>query len=141
MSADVEAQRWLAQAELDLAAARDNCPTGHYEWACFCSQQAGEKALKAVVYRLGRTSVVTHSLLQLVTELEALGVTLGDIRAVAKHLDQHYIPTRYPNGLASPMIPGRFYGREDAERCTQFADLILTACRSFLATFTSSSSG
>lgn len=141
MSAEVEAQRWFAQAELDLAAARDNTRSGHHEWACFCSEQAAEKALKAALYRLGRVRVVTHALSQLLAELEALGVTLGDLHAAAKRLDEHYIPTRYPNGLASPLIPGKFYGPEDADQCVQSADSILTACRSFLASFTSSPSG
>ncbi|MCX7827348.1 MAG: HEPN domain-containing protein, partial [Verrucomicrobiae bacterium] len=43
-----EAQRWLAQAEADLNAARDSRFAKHFEWACFQAQQAGEKAMKAL---------------------------------------------------------------------------------------------
>ncbi len=52
---------WLAQARADLAAAEDSAATGHHEWACFQAQQAGEKALEALLYARGRTSIVTHS--------------------------------------------------------------------------------
>ncbi len=38
---------WLAQAEHDVQAAKDSMLSNHHEWACFQSQQAAEKALKA----------------------------------------------------------------------------------------------
>ncbi|HZP95160.1 MAG TPA: HEPN domain-containing protein [Candidatus Limnocylindria bacterium] len=42
--ASAEAGRWLAQAERDLAAARDLERAGHFNVACFQAQQAAEKA-------------------------------------------------------------------------------------------------
>ncbi|MHA1364333.1 MAG: HEPN domain-containing protein [Candidatus Freyarchaeota archaeon] len=38
----------LRQAEKDLAKARRDLDEGDYEWACFTSQQAAEKAVKAL---------------------------------------------------------------------------------------------
>lgn len=58
--------RWIEQAVADLAAAQDSLRTLHFEWACFQSQQAAEKALKAFLYSKGRTSVISHSLADLV---------------------------------------------------------------------------
>ncbi len=44
---------WIRQAEKDLENAHWEKKGGYYEWACFVSQQAGEKALKAVYQRFG----------------------------------------------------------------------------------------
>ena len=39
---------WLRQADKDLKHAKNAMEDGDYEWACFASQQAAEKALKAL---------------------------------------------------------------------------------------------
>jgi len=56
----------MAQAEADLRAAEDSLNSGHYDWACFQSQQSAEKSLKAFLYSRGYTSVIAHSLKELV---------------------------------------------------------------------------
>ena len=122
---DVLARTWFDQARADLAAAEDSAATGHNEWACFQAQQAGEKALKAVLYARGRTSIVTHSLRRLVRESAALDARFADLDEHARLLDQHYIPTRYPNGLDSETTPSAYYDEKDAERCLRSARLIL----------------
>ena len=43
---------WLAQARRDLEHARKDVIDGFYEHACFESQQAAEKAVKAFYQRL-----------------------------------------------------------------------------------------
>ena len=48
---------WLEQAEADLRAAEDSAKDAHHEWAFFQAQQSGEKALKALLYSRGRTSI------------------------------------------------------------------------------------
>ena len=91
----------------------------------FQAQQAGEKALKAVLYAAGRTSIVTHSLRRLVSESAATDAAFADLDDEARLLDQHYIPTRYPNGLDSETTPSAYYDEKDAERCLRSARLIL----------------
>ena len=66
------ARAWFEQAEADLRAAELSASGGANEWACFQAQQAGEKALKALLYGRGFTSIITHSLRRLVRECEAL---------------------------------------------------------------------
>lgn len=122
---DVLARTWFDQARADLAAAEDSAATGHNEWACFQAQQAGEKALKAVLYAQGRTSIVTYSLRRLVRESAATDAAFADLDEEARLLDQHYIPTRYPNGLDSETTPSAYYDEKDAERCLRSARLIL----------------
>ena len=122
---DVLARVWFDQARADLAAAEDSAATGHHEWACFQAQQAGEKALTALHFARGRTSIVTHSLRRLVRESAATDAALADLDAAARLLDQHYIPTRYPNGLDTETTPSAYYNETDAEQCLQSARLIL----------------
>jgi HEPN domain-containing protein len=43
-----EARRWLLQALRDLRAAEESLRTESYEWTAFQSQQAAEKAVKAL---------------------------------------------------------------------------------------------
>lgn len=44
---------WLAQAESDLGHAKKSSQMKDYNWACFASQQAAEKAVKALYDFLG----------------------------------------------------------------------------------------
>jgi HEPN domain-containing protein len=48
----VEAKRWFQQASYDLKAVRWNIQSSFYDTACFLAQQAGEKALKSLLYPL-----------------------------------------------------------------------------------------
>jgi HEPN domain-containing protein len=124
--------KWLKQAEADLKAAKDSLKDGNYEWGCFQSQQSGEKALKSCLYEKGYTSVITHSLKELVKECLKFETSFNVLSKDARNLDMFYIPTRYPNGLAGDLAPTEFYEREDAEKCISSAELILNAVKTFL---------
>ena len=49
----LEARRWFQEAQADLAVVRTLRHAGHHAAACFHSQQAAEKALKALLYAYG----------------------------------------------------------------------------------------
>ena len=49
----LEARRWFQEAQADLAVVRTLRDAGHHAAACFHSQQAAEKALKALLYAYG----------------------------------------------------------------------------------------
>jgi HEPN domain-containing protein len=127
-----EIRKWLVQAEADLKAAKDSLKDGHSDWCCFQCQQAAEKALKAFLYDKGYTSVLTHSLKQLVRECKRLEVSFREIEEPARLLDMFYVPTRYPNGLAGDIAPAEFYEKEDGERCLSYAESILNVVKRFL---------
>lgn len=128
-----DSERWMRQAELDWAMAQTAAAAGRHEWACFCCQQAGEKALKAVLYAQGRTSAVqTHSLTDLVRACGRIDPLFKQLRSAAKALDRHYLPARYPDAINAGDAPGDFYSADDFERSLQCLESILTACRSFL---------
>ncbi|MDP2278358.1 MAG: HEPN domain-containing protein [Nitrospirota bacterium] len=124
--------KWLKQAEADLKAAKDSLKDGNYEWGCFQSQQSGEKSLKACLYEKGYTSVITHSLKELLRECLRIDSSFSMLSRDARTLDMFYIPTRYPNGLGGDLAPTEFYEKEDAEKCISSAELILNTAKSFL---------
>jgi HEPN domain-containing protein len=131
------ARAWLEQAEADLRAAEISASGGAYEWACFQSQQAGEKALNAYLYARGYarglTSIMTHSLRRLVQECQAFDPPFGGLAEAERFLDQHYIATRYPNGLDVELPPTRYYEDGDAEACLRCARSILARVMPFFA--------
>lgn len=123
-----EARRWLGQASDDLAFARVGLTEGFYAQACFLSQQAGEKALKAVRYLHGERRVLGHSLVVLVDSLADQLADAQVLRTLAAELDLHYVPARYPNGLPD-LAPFQAYSQEQAKRAIDAAERILETVR------------
>jgi HEPN domain-containing protein len=123
-----EAARWLAQAERDLAAARDLARTGHHNVACFQAQQAAEKAAKAVLYARGAEDVFGHSVRELLRSAAASAPALAALDDAAMRLDRLYIPTRYPNGLPGG-IPADAFSAADATEAISQAEALLAAAR------------
>ncbi len=126
--AGAEADRWWRQAANDLAFARLALRERFHAQACFTAQQAAEKAVKAVAYGLGERTVLGHSLVTLVSRYADRAVGLGELRELAGILDQYYVPTRYPNGLAGG-VPFEAFGKaqasaavDAAERFVRFAE-------------------
>jgi HEPN domain-containing protein len=130
---NMEEQRWLGQAEKDLESARDSGKAGHFEWACFQSQQAAEKGLKGFLYSKGLRAILTHSIRELVLDCSKYESSFSDLLSQAKTLDTYYIPTRYPNGLVGNEIPAQYYSEEDASQCISYAGLILKTVKRFMS--------
>ncbi len=126
--ARAEAERWLAQAENDLAFAEHGLELGFFAQTCFLAQQVAEKAAKAVHYARGARIVMGHSVDGL---LESLAPDLPQVEALrdgAKELDQHYVPTRYPSGLPGN-VPFRAFTRDQARRALEHARTVLSFAR------------
>jgi HEPN domain-containing protein len=122
---------WLEQAQADLRAANLSASGGAHEWACFQAQQAGEKALKALLYGHGTSVILTHSLRRLVRECETFEDTFSALGEAARLLDQHYIATRFPTDLDPELPPTRYYEQRDADVCLQSARSILERVKLF----------
>lgn len=127
-----EAKRWFQQAFYDLQAVRWNIQGRFYDTACFLAQQAGEKALKSLLYYEGarRTALLTHSLVEMIREGEKKVKALSRLLDQARELDLHYIPSRYPNGLPSG-YPHQFYGKKLAQEAVIAAEKIFSSVRNF----------
>lgn len=103
--------------------------------ACFLSQQASEKAIKAVHFFLD-ADPWGHSIVNLVSELKELNNKIFEAFETsisgARILDRFYIPTRYPDGLPD-IIPSEAFGEEDAETAIGIATSILDLVRKVLS--------
>ena len=119
--ARAEAERWRRQAANDLAFARVALRERFYAQACFIAQQAAEKAVKAIAYGLGERTVLGHSLVTLISRYADQAPGLHDLRELAGILDQYYVPTRYPNGLAGG-VPFEAFGQSQAAAAVDAAD-------------------
>ena len=125
------AQDWFDQAERDLAHAIHSVEAGHFDWSCFASQQAAEKALKAVYQALGGEAR-GHNLDGL---LEGLGDRLEIPQGLAdqvSELGKHYITTRYPNAHAGG-APFSHFTLGESQRAIEYAQEVLRFCSSQLA--------
>jgi HEPN domain-containing protein len=117
---------WIAQARRDLEHAIHACQSADFEWSCFSAQQSGEKAVKAVFLFLHGEGW-GHSVFALLKELDEKIIVREDLFDIAKALDKHYIPTRYPNGFDSGM-PGDYYTKKEAEEAIENARKVIEFC-------------
>lgn len=97
----------------------------------FFSQQAAKKALKGFLYSKGFRALITHSVLDLVGEASKFNGRFNAFIDFARELDRHYIGARYPNAYPSG-APYRYYTREVAEKCVNYAESILVEVKNCL---------
>lgn len=118
-----EAARWFEQAADDLEAARVLHAGSHFAQACFYSQQAAEKALKALGWAHGE-DLWGHSLIGLCKRLRNLGVSVSLRDADLGALDRLYIPSRYPSGLPDLAPKQAFFDPDSREAMERAAGVI-----------------
>lgn len=118
-----EGMRWLLQARQDLDDARYSFGGRRFNLACFLSQQAGEKAIKALIYAHGEEIVLGHSVAQLLKHALMYDPGMEEILG-AGGLDKYYIPTRYPNGLPGG-VPYEAFDEDDASKAIGMAAKIV----------------
>jgi HEPN domain-containing protein len=114
---------WLKQAERDLEQARASAQAGRFEWACFVSHQAAEKAVKALHLHHAQEAwgdVVAR----LINELPDEVAKPADLVERAMVLDTFYIPTRYPDSHAEG-APFEHYGALQGEEALEHAGAIV----------------
>lgn len=121
-----EAGRWLAQAADDLDTAGLLARHGRNAVACFVAQQAAEKALKGLLYASGAEVVLGHSVALLCGDVAAIHPDLASRCGEWASLDQHYIPTRYPDALPGG-IPADVYTADQASAAVELAAEVLGA--------------
>jgi HEPN domain-containing protein len=124
------ARDWFAQAEKDLAHAQVARDSGSHEWACFASQQAAEKAVKALHLSVGQEAW-GHVIARLLAELPA-SLDAADLIERGRVLDNFYVATRYANGHPEG-APFEHYGPLQSEQAMTYAGEILAFVRARLA--------
>ena len=118
---------WMRQADADLRHARNALKDGDHEWSAFASQQAGEKAIKAL-YQVLHLDAWGHTLSVLLASLPEQSRPGQQLIDLGKALDKHYIPTRYPNGFERG-APTDFYTHDEAALAIRQAEAIVEYCR------------
>jgi HEPN domain-containing protein len=121
---------WYKQAGRDLQHARHALEDGDFEWTCFATQQAAEKALKAF-YQAAGAEAWGHSVFALLENLPPAFSADAALKDIAKELDKHYIPPRCPNAYPQG-APYEYYTKAEAERAIAQAERILSFCEGHL---------
>ena len=119
---------WIRHAKSDLSLAEQQTPPGVlHKTLCFHAQQAAEKAIKAL-YQVLHLDAWGHTLSVLLASLPEPARPDASLVDVAKALDKHYIPTRYPNGFERG-APTDFYTHDEAALAIRQAEAIVEYCR------------
>ncbi len=122
-----EAEDWWKQANEDLKTALANIRNARFYASVFFSQQAGEKALKALyIERKRMLPAKRHNMVQLSRVLKAPNLVME----AALELNPEYFVTRYPDAAGG--IPEQMYNRNLALIHLKSARRILKWARSFL---------
>jgi HEPN domain-containing protein len=121
---------WFRQAEKDLKHAENSIEDGDYEWSCFATQQAAEKALKAV-YEEKNMAIKGHSILGLLKGLSSYYEVPERFYPYARILSRYYIETRYPNGFPEGS-PSDYFDEDMAREAIDAAEAILKWCRDII---------
>lgn len=122
-----KATEWLFFADSDIETAQMALTKELYHVACFHSQQAAEKLLKALIAVVDRSVPKTHSLLELFNLAVKHESDLNDFHDLLSVLDKYYTPTRYPDALpgsAPEGLPGKQHALHALEGVGDLADLI-----------------
>jgi len=122
-----EYKRWMDQAEYTLKSAESDMRAGFYSWACFKAQQAGEYAVKALLYGMG-IMAYGHSIKKLLDVLSQRIDVPSELFNRARLLDRHYIPPRYPDAYIEGS-PYEYYGENDAREAINSAREIVEFIR------------
>lgn len=117
---------WLRQAKRDREKAKLDVEHSYYEWACFTSQQAAEKAVKAL-YQAFNRSIRGHSTLKMLEGLRDCTEISEDLLHEARILDRYYMESRYPNGFPEGS-PFDYFDEKIAKEAYDAAGKILRFC-------------
>lgn len=125
MSANLPKQ-WFDRAAEDLIVAQLLLHEEHFSHTCFLSQQAMEKALKALLLHLTGTYPRTHRLVDLLIEAATSDQLLTNFLADCAIVDQYYIPTRYPDSIPGGLASG-LPGKTEAQEAVKIAERLHAA--------------
>ena len=120
-----EAKRWFSEALWDYETALILYRAKRWNAVCFYAHQAAEKATKALLYSVNEAPW-GHSVRVLLERFfEVRGYEKReDLLTLARELDRHYIPSRYPNAHPAG-TPHEAYDEETARRALRAAKEIL----------------
>ncbi|MEM2823985.1 MAG: HEPN domain-containing protein [Thermofilaceae archaeon] len=127
-----EVELWLRAADEDLEDAKIALSGGRWFRAAFFSQQAVDKALKALFFVVRREEPPRiHTVTELYALLKEAGFSLPrDIEDQIFILNKYYTVTRYPDAAGG--LPSESVDRVEALRAYDLASEVVRLVREFL---------
>ena len=121
------AAEWMALADSDRQTAEE-LKARRPHIACYHSQQAAEKAVKALYVAHQVPFPFTHSIAELIDGLAETHPSLRTRRSAGVTLTLYEVHTRYVN-LQTGINPLKEFRAEDAENAVQLATDIVNECQ------------
>jgi HEPN domain-containing protein len=119
-------REWLRRAKGNLRLASASDPEVPFEELCYNAQQAAEKAIKAVLIRLGRPFPYTHNLKRLLDLIAEMMPVPADVLR-ASELTRFAFEARYPGVAPEITQEQRFQFLAIAESTVRWAEEIILA--------------
>jgi len=128
-----EALDWFEEAKADLSRAVRALRDGDYSLSCYMSQQAIEKAFKALIIGIKhRRPPHINDLVALYEAIKDVLVLPEEVTERLPEVSQYYVTARYPNaGVRRPSIS---FSRLQAERALRVAQDVIEKVREVLRT-------
>lgn len=119
---------WLAKARNDLASAKLLASAAHplRDTAIYHCQQAGEKALKALLAWKGRPLPRTHDLEILLNQVVADCPELEELQGPSELLTPYAVEYRYPGDFAVP-------AQDELDEALAAAEIVLSTVSRLIA--------
>ena len=139
---NVEAKRWLRQAEADCCSLRvlkrsvlNETKTA--STLCFLAHQVVEKALKACTYQLfglDQSCLQHHQLVCLADAIHSYKCS-SQTENLCKSLEHHYLKSQYPDAHQSPTAPVDVYNAVEAKECAEAAETALNIVQNLMSVY------
>lgn len=124
---------WLEQANFDYMAAKISHENGFYEWACYQSVQAVEKAVKAVIVYSGFRAPKIHKLGILLSIANHSNKAFFEVKFNFRKLESYTFVSRYPFIIPNRnKAPHDLIFKDDAQSCLEQANQILRKIDEFI---------
>ena len=124
---------WLLQSQYDLKASQTSLENKYYEWSCYQSVQAVEKALKSVIIHAGWRSPMTHKLGVLLSMCNRANDTFRSVKFNFRKIEAYTFITRYPFIYPGQNVaPHDLINEHDAKTCLDIATSMINKVEEFL---------
>lgn len=124
---------WLLQSQYDIKASKVSLDNKFYEWSCYQSVQAVEKALKSVIIHAGWRSPKTHKLGVLLSMCNRANNSFREVKFNFRKIEVYTFISRYPFIYPGENnAPHDLLTEKDAQTCLDIAASMIGKVEEFL---------
>lgn len=124
---------WLLQSQYDIKASKVSLDNKFYEWSCYQSVQAVEKALKSVIIHAGWRSPKTHKLGVLLSMCNRANNSFREVKFNFRKIEVYTFISRYPFIYPGENnAPHDLLTEKDAQTCLDIAASMIAKVEEFL---------